>query len=466
VLELEHHPRAPLNQKYLVLSTESSGITPSAVRDVLREVIGFDHEDLYRVRAELLTTQVPFKPASRAAWPRIHSQELAIVDGDADSEYAQLDDQGRYKVKFLFDEGDGKGERASTRVRMMQPHGGNPEGMHFPLRKGTEVVVTFLGGDPDRPIIAGAVPHAETPSPVTSANHTRNILITGGRNKLEIEDLDGQQWIDWYTPSQNTEIHMGHPKPFGKANANLGEHTDGTASFTFGGDWYVDVGGLHDEHVVGAVVQIYDSTKNEVVASDVTESYLANHTTTVTGHMKHTVSSGMTEEISAGLTQTIKAVWSQSIPDGWSQTISSGWTQNVTGGWFQKSDTVTQLISGEFAQKAGATSWIQESNLWSVDGSAKWESASHFWHIKGSAKWSIDGGTTIFTPKLTHVGEGWERLGASFFEHDDFKVGTFVMKAEFGGAAAGYTGAKFEDSGVSISFGDLYAAGKALYAML
>ena len=40
--------------------------------------------------------------------------------------------------------------RISTRVRMMQPHGGTTEGFHFPLRKGTEVMIAFLGGDPDR----------------------------------------------------------------------------------------------------------------------------------------------------------------------------------------------------------------------------------------------------------------------------------------------------------------------------
>ncbi len=50
---------------------------------------------------------------------------------------------------------------------MMQPYGGKREGMHFPLRKGTEVLLAFIDGDPDRPVIAGAVPNPETPSVVT-----------------------------------------------------------------------------------------------------------------------------------------------------------------------------------------------------------------------------------------------------------------------------------------------------------
>lgn len=46
-------------------------------------------------------------------------------------------------------------------------------GWHFPLRKGTEVMVSFQGGDPDRPVIAGVVPNALTPSNVTNRNHTQ-----------------------------------------------------------------------------------------------------------------------------------------------------------------------------------------------------------------------------------------------------------------------------------------------------
>jgi uncharacterized protein involved in type VI secretion and phage assembly len=86
-------------------------------------------------------------------------------DGPSDDDYAQLDDQGRYLVKMRFDESALRGDAASTRIRMMQPHAGSPEGFHFPLRKGTEVMIGFLGGVPDRPFIAGAVPDAVTPSP-------------------------------------------------------------------------------------------------------------------------------------------------------------------------------------------------------------------------------------------------------------------------------------------------------------
>ena len=67
------------------------------------------------------------------------------------SEYAQLDEHGRYKVRILFDESQRRAGQNSAWVRMAQPHGGEPEGWHFPLRSGTEVRLSFVGGDPDRP---------------------------------------------------------------------------------------------------------------------------------------------------------------------------------------------------------------------------------------------------------------------------------------------------------------------------
>ena len=76
-----------------------------------------------------------------------------VVEGAAVSEYAQIDSHGRYRIKFLFDESDLSGGKASTWVRMLQPHGGGIEGFHFPLRAGVEVMCAFEGGDPDRPAI-------------------------------------------------------------------------------------------------------------------------------------------------------------------------------------------------------------------------------------------------------------------------------------------------------------------------
>jgi type VI secretion system secreted protein VgrG len=175
----------------------------------LRSILPGD--DTYRVEVTAVASDVQFRAPQRTAWPRIHGTEHAVIDGPATSRYAQIDGQGRYAVKFHFDESDHGGGKASTRVRMLQPHGGGIEGFHFPLRAGTEVVCSFAGGDPDRPSIAGVVPNALTPSPVTLGNHTRNVIQTGGRNRIELEDAEGQEGIVISSPYDNTYIRMGAP---------------------------------------------------------------------------------------------------------------------------------------------------------------------------------------------------------------------------------------------------------------
>jgi len=208
--DLEEHPRARFNTKYLAIEVHHQG--NQAAGDLhLKELIGLEHEDTYFVEVAAIPATTQFRPESRTPWPRIYGFENGIVDGGGESEYAQIDDYGRYLVKFNFDENDAPSGSGSTYVRMMQPHGGSVEGFHFPLRNGTEVVLSFLGGDPDRPVISGVVPNVLTPSPVTSGNHTKNVIQTGGRNRLELEDLAGSQRVTLSTPYSNSYIRMGAP---------------------------------------------------------------------------------------------------------------------------------------------------------------------------------------------------------------------------------------------------------------
>jgi type VI secretion system secreted protein VgrG len=210
VFELEDHPRAPFNAEYVAIEVTHSG-NQATGGGGFREFITMEHDDVYLVEVSAIPAKTQFRAERSTPWPRIYGYENGVIDGSAESEYAQIDDQGRYSVKFKFDESSLKNGKASTFVRMMQPHGGAVEGFHFPLRKGTEVVLSFLGGDPDRPVISGVVPNMLLPSPVTSSNHTRNVIQTGGRNRMEFEDLSGQQWIHLSTPHEKTYIRLGLP---------------------------------------------------------------------------------------------------------------------------------------------------------------------------------------------------------------------------------------------------------------
>ncbi|MGK4005063.1 type VI secretion system tip protein TssI/VgrG [Sorangium sp. So ce1036] len=262
--ELDDHPRAAFNARYLTIEAHHHG-NQLAGTTMYREMLDLPHEEVYFVELTAIPAKTQMRAESRTPWPRIYGYENGTVDGPAESEYAQIDDLGRYNVKFKFDESNLKSGKASTFVRMMQPHGGGIEGFHFPLRRGTEVVFSFLGGDPDRPVISGVVPNALTPSPITSGNHTKNVIQTGGRNRLELEDRAGQQRVTLSTPYSNTYLRMGSPnddhelivKTDDNTLLDAGKNFDQTVGLNGGGTWNATIKDNWITHVQSGIHELF-----------------------------------------------------------------------------------------------------------------------------------------------------------------------------------------------------------------
>jgi type VI secretion system VgrG family protein len=172
-----------------------------------------------------------FRPARVTPKPKVHGVLTGVIDAAQRGKYAELDDEGRYRVRFLFDTSSPGEGKASRPVRMMQPHAGPGYGMHFPLRPGVEVVLTCVDGDPDRPIIAGTVPNPRTASPVAAANAPRNILRTGGNNEINIDDTEDGQRIKLITPRQSTSLQLGAPNdPIDGVSLKTAGHTSNLAT--------------------------------------------------------------------------------------------------------------------------------------------------------------------------------------------------------------------------------------------
>jgi type VI secretion system secreted protein VgrG len=216
---LSEHYRADFNATYL-LTHISHKVTQGT------GVIGATGGNMTYVNEfHCIPADDVFRPERVTPWPSIHGFINAKVDAGGSGQYAEIDDQGRYKVKMPFDLSDKKDGKASRFVRMAQPYAGANMGMHFPLHKNTEVLLSFIDGDPDRPIIASAIPNAETTGPVTSSNQSQCAIQTGGGNKMVIEDTDGTQRIKMSTPHATTFFQMGSPNADGEG-AVLGTAAD------------------------------------------------------------------------------------------------------------------------------------------------------------------------------------------------------------------------------------------------
>ncbi|MCK4828213.1 hypothetical protein KA005_71445, partial [bacterium] len=154
----------------------------------------------YHNQFKAIPADVQFRPQRKATWPRIYGNISAKIDAtEASGNYAYLDAQGRYKVILPFDLSTREAGKASAWIRMAQMHAGGKEvienknktGVHFPLRGGTEVLLSFIDGDPDRPVITGAVPNPDTESVITSANNKKAVISTEGDNRIIFDDEEG-----------------------------------------------------------------------------------------------------------------------------------------------------------------------------------------------------------------------------------------------------------------------------------
>ncbi len=194
--QLEDHYRDSFNQKYLVVEIEHEGSQAGLLLAGLSEELTEEEQDLiYHNRFVAIPADVQFRPERKTPKPRFYGTMNAKIDASGEGKYAEIDEWGRYKVILPFDMKNKGGGKASRWIRMAQPYAGAGFGMHFPLHKGTEVLLSFVDGDPDRPIIAAAVPNPETMSPVTSENATKAGFVTGGGNIFMMEDSEGHQRI-------------------------------------------------------------------------------------------------------------------------------------------------------------------------------------------------------------------------------------------------------------------------------
>lgn len=186
---LSEHYRGDWNRDYLLVSVQHSA--EQSVNLDAAMVTGATYHNSFTA----IPLATPFRPERETEWPSIKGVMHGKVDAAEGNEYADLDEDGCYTVRIPYDphfdnEDEAKAGGASRRMRMAQPFSGMDAGFHFPLRKGTEVILTHIDGDPDRPIIAGAVPNADTGN-VGQHDESRNRIVTNSGNAFEIHDTEG-----------------------------------------------------------------------------------------------------------------------------------------------------------------------------------------------------------------------------------------------------------------------------------
>ncbi|GAA0783446.1 type VI secretion system tip protein VgrG [Roseibium denhamense] len=165
--QLTDHPISDLDGLYIITEVTHSctNTTP----------LGFSSSDMspepYKNEFVCVPFDGGFRPLLVTPKPSIPGYLSAVIDGETEGKRAELDKAGRYRVRILDEESGLSKGKASYVVRKMEPYGGGDGyGSHSTLLIGTEVLLGFLHGDPDRPVILGAVSNGEQVNPVTATN--------------------------------------------------------------------------------------------------------------------------------------------------------------------------------------------------------------------------------------------------------------------------------------------------------
>lgn len=204
---LVDHRRAELDRLYVLTRVVHTGECPEVLIEEANALAGARYANEF----ECVPDDVPLRPARTRTKPRVYGPTTATVMGP-ESEEVHTDEHGRVKVLFPWDRLSPRDDTASWWVRVTQAWAGPGWGSLFVPRIGMEVVVEFLDGDPDRPLITGCVYNGRNPPPyglpgdkTKSTIRSNSSPSNGGYNELRFEDQAGVEEVylqaerDWNT---------------------------------------------------------------------------------------------------------------------------------------------------------------------------------------------------------------------------------------------------------------------------
>ncbi|HCJ6373898.1 type VI secretion system Vgr family protein [Citrobacter sp. RHBSTW-00671] len=268
-MRLNGHSNQRLNTRFQVIKVKHTGQQPLPALE--KEGVASIQEES-RTQFVALSEDLQFRPMRTTAKPRIIGTLNAVIDNDNEDDVPLLNEHGCYKVRFPFARKDRAQTRGSAWVRMATPSNGSKHGMHFPLIKGTEVLISFMGGDPDRPVIIGSVPNSENPSIVNADNATTSGFTTVNGHYLKADDNPSTANISMGTPSGDSHFSLGHAGVSGASLTTQNHMKFGSNSFE------QNIGDHFTVSVTGADAPV-ESVKGEAKDTDKHLHWANNHST-------------------------------------------------------------------------------------------------------------------------------------------------------------------------------------------
>ncbi|HEX3718434.1 MAG TPA: type VI secretion system tip protein TssI/VgrG [Verrucomicrobiae bacterium] len=370
---LEDLPRTDQNQKYVTVAVSHSIQSP-----------GFESQkgagkEFYSCSFSALPVTEIFRPARITPKPLIQGPQTAIIVGAKGDEIC-TDQYGRVKLKFHWDRYSNSDDKSSCFIRVSQAWAGKKWGAICLPRVGQEVIVEFLEGDPDQPIITGrvyngdAMPPYALPGEMTKSTVKSNSSKGGqGFNEIRFEDKKGSEQVFIHAEhNMDTRVkndafeNIGNNRHLVVTQDRL-EYVKNNRHETVDNDHMEKIGADRNLNVVGKEAKSVGGNLSLTVKGDVIEVFKGNHSEVVSSdcYLKaaNIVIEGTTN-VTIKVGQSYIAIESGGISIGTTGTISLQDTQGLT---IQSSASISMQDSAGLSIKSSAQAQI-DSPLTTVKG--------------------------------------------------------------------------------------------------
>jgi len=350
---VSEHPRDEFNADYLITRVRHTAEQPQAAG---ADAVGGPSDRLaYSNEFEAIPAAVAFRPLQLTERALVDGPQTAVVTGPAGEEI-HCDAHGRVKVKFHWDRYGTSDDKSSCWVRVGQLS--QPSDLRIP-RIGEEVIVGFLEGDPDQPVIMGRLYNGTNQTPYSlPGEKTKSTLKTysspggGGFNELRFEDAAGSEEVFFHAQKDwNIKVLHNRTQDIGTDSTHTVGHDETQSvgrnrarkvgadeTVGIGSNQTVDVGGNRTEKVGKSESVTIAGTRILKVTGDESEEYLA----------ERSVSVGKNENLEVGVNQILKVGANQNVKVSSDRTTDVGAADTLEVG-----SDLTVKVGANLTWKAG-----------------------------------------------------------------------------------------------------------------
>ena len=342
---LQDHYRSDLNQAYLL----------TAVRQMVSQGGSYQvgaggEEPTYRNSFECIPFSTPFRPQRVTPEPFVQGCQTAVVVGPAGEEI-YTDKYGRVKVQFHWDREGKKNENSSCWIRVSHPWAGQGWGVISIPRIGQEVIVDFLEGDPDQPIITGRVYNAEQMPPfgmpagaLVSGVKSNSTKGGGGYNEISLNDTKGTELINIHAQfDQQKKVEHDERVNVGNDRTEEVKH-----------DETIKIGNDKSELVMRDRTLDVVRDKTETVRHNKSVHVMGSHGEGIDGRMTISVAMALTEIVGLNYSETVGAAMELTVGGVFAESVGFNKAQTIGK---DKSETIgknkTVEIGKDLTEKIG-----------------------------------------------------------------------------------------------------------------